>query len=112
MKIIFSSSENNGSGSILDSRFGRAAGFLLFDEALGTWSWIDNASNADAPGGAGVHASQTVLASGAEIYIGAELGPKAMTVLSKSPIQLFIGVPGASVQENYTLYREGKLTRM
>jgi len=112
MKVIFSVRENKSADSLLDERFGRAAGFMLFDDEAHEWLWIDNASNANAAGGAGVQAGQTVVSSGAEIYIGAELGPKAMAVLSKSQIKLFLGIPGKSVQENYRLYKEGKLEKI
>lgn len=112
MKIIFSVRENRGADSLLDDRFGRAAGFVLFDDEKREWSWIDNTSNANASGGAGVQAAQTVVNFGAEIYIGAELGPKAMDVLSRSPIRLFIGVAGKSAQENIAFYTAGKLERM
>ncbi len=112
MKVLFSVRENRGADSLLDDRFGRAAGFMLFDDEHQEWSWIDNSANVNATGGAGVQAAQTVVGSGAEIYIGAELGPKAMAVLSKSSLMLFIGVAGKSAQENYMLYKEGKIKRM
>jgi len=50
MKIIFSVTENKGKQSIVDARFGRAAGFFLFDEESDTGTWIDNTSNMNAAG--------------------------------------------------------------
>ena len=112
MKIIFSARENRGGDSPLDDRFGRAAGFALFDDEKGEWSWIDNTSNADAAGGAGVQAGQAVANSGAGVYIGAQLGPKAQAVLSKTSIQLFAGEANKSAAENYSLYKAGKLQKL
>ena len=112
MKIIFSVRENKGKDSLLDDRFGRAAGFILYDEATDQWSWIDNASNVNAAGGAGVQAGQAVANSGAEIYIGAQLGPKAMAVLAKSTMKLFEGISGKTAWENYEAFKAGKLKKI
>ncbi len=112
MKIIFSVTENKGKQSIVDARFGRAAGFFLFDEENDSGTWIDNTSNMNAAGGAGVQAAQAVVSSGADVYIGPQLGPKAMSVLSMSKVQLFEGVPGKTVEENIELYKAGKLLKI
>lgn len=112
MKVVFSVSENKGKDSLLDDRFGRAAGFAVYDEQKNEWSWIDNASNVNAAGGAGVQAGQAVVNSGAEVYVGARLGPKAMAVLARSTMKLFAGVPGKTAQDNYELFKAGKLEKI
>jgi len=112
LKIIFSASENKGKDSFLDDRFGRAAGFVVYEEETDQWSWIDNASNVNAAGGAGVQAGQAVVNSGAAVYIGAQLGPKAMAVLARSTMKLFAGVPGKTARENYELFKAGKLEKI
>jgi len=66
----------------------------------------------NAAGGAGVQAGQAVVNSGADVYIGPQLGPKAMSVLSMSKVQLFEGVPGKTVEENIELYKAGKLLKI
>jgi len=50
--------------------------------------------------------------SGAEVYIGAQLGPKAMAVLARSTMKLFAGVPGKTARGNYELFKAGKLEKM
>jgi predicted Fe-Mo cluster-binding NifX family protein len=112
LKIIFSASENKGKDSLLDNRFGRAAGFTVYEEEKNQWSWIDNASNVNAAGGAGAQAGQAVVDSGADFYIGAQLGPKAMAVLARSTMELFAGVPDKTVWDNYELFKAGKLEKI
>jgi predicted Fe-Mo cluster-binding NifX family protein len=112
LKFIFSTKDNNGELSVLDDRFGRATGFVLYDSTTDKWSWIDNAVNTNAPAGAGVQAAQTVANSGSDIYIGAQLGPKAFEVLSKCDIELLVGAVGRTVSENYSMYEAGELARV
>jgi len=109
LKIIFSVTEDKGENALLDTRFGRAAGFCLYDEERNVWSWLDNAGNNEAAGGAGVQAGQKVVDTGADVYIGAHPGPKALNVLSACGVKLFEGIQGKTAGDNLAFFREGKL---
>ncbi len=92
----------------LDTRFGRAAGFLVFDTDSGTIESADNSQNLNAPQGAGIQTAQNVAATGAEAVISGHCGPKAFRVLSASNIAVY-PCSAATVGEALDLYKAGKL---
>lgn len=53
MKVAFTISGNDRDAS-LDSRFGRALGFIIYDTDNGTFDVIDNQQNLNAAQGAGI----------------------------------------------------------
>ena len=59
MKIAFTTSGET-LDSPLDSRFGRAPKFLVYDLDKNTFVVIDNGQNLNAAGGAGVQAAETI----------------------------------------------------
>jgi len=88
MKIIFTTSGNDLSAP-LDSRFGRALKFLVYDKDLETFEVIDNHPNMNAAQGAGIQAAQQVAQAGAQILITGHCGPKAFRVLQAAGIQVY-----------------------
>jgi predicted Fe-Mo cluster-binding NifX family protein len=48
----------------LDSRFGRAAKFLIFDADSGTFEVVDNRQSLEAVQGAGIQAAETIARAG------------------------------------------------
>ena len=68
MKIIFSS-QNKNWDSNLDERFGRAKGFVLYDEETNKFSWHSNQDNLNAAHGAGIQSAQFVINTGASGHI-------------------------------------------
>lgn len=94
----------------LDGRFGRAAGFIIYDMESGLFEYIENSQNRAATEGAGIQASKKVIESGAGALITGNLGPKAYQVLSKAGISLFYS-PGGTVKESLEHYRDGTLAR-
>lgn len=88
MKIAFSSSGETLEAS-LDSRFGRALGFLIYNTIDGSLDHIDNAQNLNSAQGAGIQAAQTVARAGAECLVTGHCGPKAFSVLSSAGIKVY-----------------------
>lgn len=88
MKILFAVENNAGIESKLDSRFGRAAYFLVYDtDKKEVVSVVENAfKNADH--GAGIKAASLVVESGCSIAVGAQPGPKAVAVLHEAKIKI------------------------
>ena len=107
MKIAFTTS-GEGLGAPLDSRFGRAAGFLIYDLDADSFEVIDNEQNLNAAQGAGIQAAETVARSGARCVVTGHCGPKAFRVLSAAGIKVF-NTDAATVAEALQRYRAGQL---
>lgn len=107
MKIAVSTSGDNPAAA-LDSRFGRAARFLIYNTDTKDFKSIDNAQNLNAPQGAGIQAAQTVANAGAEAVITGHCGPKAFRVLQVAGIKVY-NCQAATVEEALGLLAEGTL---
>jgi len=92
----------------LESRFGRAPDFLIYDLETDTFEVIDNRQNLDAAHGAGIQSAETVARSGAGALVTGYCGPKAFRVLAAAGIKIYYTV-ALSVAEALDLYRTGKL---
>lgn len=107
MKILVTSTGETLDSS-LDSRFGRAAKFILFDTASGRYESIDNAQGVNAFQGAGIQAAETVARLGPQCVITGHCGPKAFRVLSAAGILIFT-TDAANVAEALEKFRFGRL---
>jgi predicted Fe-Mo cluster-binding NifX family protein len=92
----------------LDSRFGRALKFLIYDTETKAFTLVDNQQNLNAAQGAGIQSAQTVAASGVQALIAGHCGPKAFRVLAAANIKVYTTTAG-SVAEALALYQAGKL---
>jgi predicted Fe-Mo cluster-binding NifX family protein len=107
MKIAVSAQEPEPSSQV-DPRFGRAAGFLVYETDTDTYSAHDNAQNLNAPQGAGIQAAEKVSELDVQVVITGHCGPKAFRALSAGGIQVYTGVAG-SVTSAVTRYLRGEL---
>jgi len=108
MKVVFTTSGEN-LAALMDSRFGRAPKFLIYDLDANTFSVIDNRQNLNAAQGAGIQSAETVARSGAKILVTGHCGPKAFRVLSAAGIKLY-RTDAPTVAAALEQYRSGKLT--
>jgi len=92
----------------LDSRFGRAPRFLLYNMENGSFEIIDNAQNLGAAQGAGIQSAETLLRAGADALVTGHCGPKAFRVLSAAGVAVY-NTTVATVQEALNAYKAGKL---
>lgn len=92
----------------LDTRFGRARRFLLYDTDDGSFSLVDNAQQLDSPQGAGIQAAQAVVRSGAQILVTSHCGPKAFRVLSEAGVEVFNST-APTIEEALQAFRSGRL---
>ena len=105
MKIVFTTTGKNWESEI-DTVFGRAHGFILYDEENDELTWYSNIENRKAGHGAGVQAGQDVAGLGADVLItGGDVGPKAMDVLNKAGIEIFAALGKKSIKEAYEAYQ-------
>ena len=108
MKIVFTTSGNDLNAP-LDSRFGRASKFLVYDLDSETFEVVDNQQNLNAAQGAGIQSAETVARLGAKALVTGHCGPKAFRVLSAAGIKVYT-TDAATVGEAFERFRTGKLT--
>jgi predicted Fe-Mo cluster-binding NifX family protein len=107
VKIAFTTS-GNGLDAPLDSRFGRAARFLIYDLDSETFERIENEQSLNAAQGAGIQAGEIVARSGARCLVTGHCGPKAFRVLSAAGIKVY-NTDAPTVAEALERYRAGQL---
>lgn len=95
--------------SRFDTRFGRAAYFIVYELDGGHWSWHDNVQNYEAAQGAGIQAADTVRRLGATALVTGHVGPKAFKVLAASGIKIYT-TAAQTVQEALDAYKSGALS--
>jgi predicted Fe-Mo cluster-binding NifX family protein len=108
MKIVFTTSGNDLKAP-LDSRFGRAPKFLVYDLDTDTFTVSDNQQNLNAAQGAGIQSAETVARLGANALVTGHCGPKAFRVLRAAGITIF-NTDARTVDQALELYRIGELT--
>jgi len=108
MKIAFTASGKTLDAS-LDSRFGRAPLFIVYDLDRGDFEVIDNQQNLNAAQGAGVQAAQTVARAGADCLVTGHCGPKAFRVLAAAGIKVYTTTE-PTVAAALKAYQSGALT--
>jgi len=107
MKIAFTTS-GTGLDAPLDTRFGRAPKFLVYDQQDGSCTVIDNLQNLNAAQGAGIQSAETVARTGAKVLVTGHCGPKAFRVLTAAGITVYT-CDAASVREALARFTAGKL---
>lgn len=107
MKVAFTTS-GDGLDAQLDSRFGRAPKFLIYDLDAQSFEVIDNVQNLNAAQGAGIQSAETVAGSGAGAVVTGHCGPKAFRVLKAAGIRIF-NTDLPTVAEALERYRAGEL---
>ncbi len=107
MKIAFTTS-GDALESPLDSRFGRAPKFLVYDLEAGAFEVVDNELNMNAAQGAGVQSAEKVARLGARALVTGHCGPKAFRVLSAAGVKVYT-TDAATVAEALDRYRAGQL---
>lgn len=80
--------------SPVDSRFGRAAGFLVVDMDSGSSEYLENTQNLRAAQGAGIQSAQNVVEAGVEAVLTGHCGPKAFWVLNGAGVAVYVGAQG------------------
>jgi len=108
MKIAFTTSGKDLNAP-LDSRFGRALQFLIYDLETNTFDVEDNNQNLNAAQGAGIQSAQNIARLGVKALVTGHCGPKAFRVLVAAGIKIY-NTSAGTVAEALDLYRTGKLS--
>lgn len=93
MKIAISSTGEYLSNDI-DLRFGRAAGFIIYDLNTSNYNFVNNIQKFEASQGDGIQAAQTVVNQDVFALITGHCEPKAFKVLSASDVKIYVGAEG------------------
>ncbi len=109
MKIAVSATDQTLDARV-DSRFGRAPYFLIYDDETDEHSFIDNQQALNAASGAGVQAAQNVVESGAEALLTGHCGPKAFRTLAAGDVAIYINVSG-TLSEAIKAYKKGEYSK-
>lgn len=107
MKIALTSQGENLE-AVLDTRFGRAKNFIVYDTETENISVVPNIQNLNAAQGAGIQAASTVAATDAEAVITGHCGPKAFKVLQAAEIKVYTANEN-TVAEALKAFENGKL---
>lgn len=107
MKIALTTSGDNLEAS-LNSRFGRAPKFIVYDLDTSTFAVIDNEQNLNASQGAGIQSAEAVVRSGASVLVSGHCGPKAFRVLAAAGVKVYTA-DNLTVAEAIEQYRRGAL---
>jgi predicted Fe-Mo cluster-binding NifX family protein len=110
MKIAVSST-GKSLDSEVDPRFGRSAGFILFDSESGNISYLDNSAQRELAQGTGIKTAQMIADAGMDVLITGQLGPKAAKVLNKSGIKMY-ACTGGNVKEAIRAWEEQRLQEL
>ena len=106
MKIAITS-EGPTLDAAIDPRFGRCKYFLIFDTATENFETVEN-SHAQASGGAGIQAGQSMVSKGVSVVLTGHVGPNALQVLQPAGIKICNGVSG-KVSEAIERFKHGDL---
>ena len=106
MKIAVSAAGENLDAQ-LDPRFGRCQYFIFVDPESMEFEAIPNES-ANAMGGAGIQAAQTVVNNNVETVITGHMGPNAFQTLSAAGIKTITGVSG-TIKDAIEKFKTGEL---
>jgi predicted Fe-Mo cluster-binding NifX family protein len=109
MKIAFTTSGSDLNAT-LDSRFGRASKFLIYDLETNSYEVIDNQQNMNTVQGAGIQAAETVAKAGVQAIISGHCGPKAFRALSAAGIKIFQFGSATTVAEALEKFRSGQIS--
>ncbi len=91
-----------------DPRFGRAAGFIIYDLETDEFVYKDNSVNLESAQGAGIQTAKNIIDSGAQTVITGNVGPKAFTTLQAAGVEIFL-CSEPTVKEAIAAYKKGAL---
>jgi len=108
MKIAISVSGKTLDSQI-DPRFGRAAGFIIYDMETETFEYKDNSQNLNAMQGAGIQSAKHLSDFGVSALITGHCGPKAFTALKAAGVKIYAGAAG-TVEAVIVKFKNGELS--
>ncbi|OIP93608.1 MAG: hypothetical protein AUK55_08045 [Syntrophobacteraceae bacterium CG2_30_61_12] len=93
----------------MDSRFGRAAGFVVVDLETMETQYIDNGQSQVMAQGAGIQAAELIARAGVSCVLTGFVGPKAFRALSAAGIKVGQNLEGITVREAVERFKNGSV---
>ncbi len=111
MKIAFTATGNNWD-SKMDPKFGRMKMLMMYDEGTKELQVISNKENQEIEDGACLQTANKVIDfHPAVIITGNRPEQKALEVLKRFDIKMYVGAGEMTLKEAYEAYKADKLTR-
>lgn len=85
--------------SLLDPKFGRAQGFIVYDTENKTYKYYANDENIQLAQGAGIKTGSFIADLGVKVVVSGHFGPKAASVLERAGIKMVSGEEGKTVKQ-------------
>ncbi|MBU4484026.1 NifB/NifX family molybdenum-iron cluster-binding protein [bacterium] len=108
MKIVITATKDSLDSEV-ESRFGRAPFFAIYETDNDKAEFVNNEQNLNATSGAGIQAAQNVIAAGAKVIITGNCGPKAFKTLNAAGIKVITGAT-RTVKEAAEKFKNGEFT--
>ncbi len=109
MKIVFTAKGENWD-SPMDARFGRMEMLVVYDEENNKLESVSNNETDAMEHGAGLQTAKKVLDLNPDVIItGNGAGQKALDILKKSNVKMYIGANDMSIKEAYEAFKNNKL---
>lgn len=108
MKYAISVREKS-TDALVDTRFGRAQTFAIYDTVSEDCEWHANTQNLQAAQGAGIQSAQNVVNLGAEAVISGHCGPKAFRVLTVAGIKIYTVSGKLTIKEAVNQIETGQI---
>jgi predicted Fe-Mo cluster-binding NifX family protein len=108
MKYAISVREKNPDTNV-DTRFGRALMFAIYDSDTKEFNWHANSQNLQAAQGAGIQTAQNIVNLGAQAVVSGNCGPKAFQVLNAAGIKVYMISGQLSVKQAIEKIESGEI---
>jgi len=108
MKIAISAKGRDLSAQI-DPRFGRAAGFIIYDLDTDEFEYLSNSLNLQASQGAGIQTAQNVAGAGVQAVLSGNIGPKAFTALQSGGLDIYLLDNSKTVNQAVQAFKNGEI---
>lgn len=108
MKIAITTSGQDLSAQV-DTRFGRAPQFLIFDTETETFTIKENTQNLNAAQGAGIQTATHLAKEQVDCVITGNCGPKAYATLTAAEIKVYT-CADSSIRDAIEKLNKGELT--
>jgi len=109
MKILFTAKGKSWE-DLVDPRFGRAEMFVVYDEDKDALTVISNDEAKQKAHGVGLQSAKKALEAGVDAIItGNGAGEKALEILEKSNIKVYVGAGEVTLENAYKAFKEGRL---
>jgi predicted Fe-Mo cluster-binding NifX family protein len=107
MSKIAITSEGPAPDDLVDTRFGRAAGFVVVDLESMETRYIDNGQTQVMAQGTGIRAAELMAGAGVSCILTGFVGPKAFQALSAAKIRVVQNMDGMTVRQAVERYQKG-----